>query len=122
MAPVGRTVSRCEVDKSSDMLEEVKLCNSSYTMSSYDNDTYLGDFVDEDFMDTGSDSDIGSEAEFRWTTRDDACAWESWRASGNSPPDSAGALPAVSVKDVVYNRNDSKCQEGDVCYTEINYG
>ena len=70
-------------------------------------------------MDTGFDSDIGSEAEFRWTMRDDACAWESWRASGNSLPDSAGALLAVSVKDVVYYRNDSKCQEGDDCYTGI---
>ena len=87
MPPVGRTVSRvarCEVDKSSDMsgtdtarLEEVKLCNSSYTMSSYEEVAYMGDFVDEDIMDTGFDSDIGSEAEFRWTTRDDACAWES---------------------------------------------
>ena len=106
ITPVGRTVSRvvrCEVYKSSDMsgtdtarLEEVKLCNSSYTMSSYEDVAYMGDFVDEDFMDTGFDSDIGSEAEFRWTTLDDACAWESWRASGNSPPDSAGALPAVS--------------------------
>ena len=129
MAPVGRTVSRvarCEVDKSSDMsgtdtarLEEVKLCNASYTISSYEDVAYMGDFVDEDFMDTGFYSDIGSEAEFRCTTRGDACAWESWRASGNSPPDSAGALAAVSVKDVVYYRNDSKCQEGDVCYTGI---
>ena len=130
MAPVGRTVSRvarCEVDKSSEMsrtdtarLEEVELCNSSYTMSSYEDVAYMGDFVDKDFMDTGFDSDIGSEAEVRWITRDDACAWESWRASGISLLDSAGALPAVSVKDVVYYRNDSNCQEGDVCYTGIN--
>ena len=130
MAPVDRTVSRvalCEVDKSSDMsgtdtarLEEVQLCNSSYTMSSYEDLAYMGDFVDEDFMDTGFDSDIGSEAEFRWTTRDDACTWESWRASGISPPDSTGALPAMSVKDIVYHRNDSKCQKGDVCYNGIN--
>ena len=111
MAPVDRTVSRvarCEVDKSSDMsgtdtarLEEVKLCNSSYNMSSYEDVAYMGDFVDEDFMETGFDSDIGSEAQFRWTTRDDACTWESWRVSGNSPPDSAGAqLARVNVPDL----------------------
>ena len=29
-------------------------------------------------------------------------------------------LPAVSVKDVVYYKDDSKCLEGDVCYTGIN--
>ena len=72
MAPVGWTVSRvarCEVDTSSDMsgtdtarLEEVKLCNSSYTMSSYEDVAYMGDFVDEDFMDTGFDSDISSRS------------------------------------------------------------
>ena len=37
-----------------------KLCISSYTMSSYEDVAYMGDFGDEDFMDTGFDSDIGS--------------------------------------------------------------
>ena len=41
-------------------------------------------------------------------------------AHGNLPPDSARALPVVSVKDVVYYRDDSKCPEGDVCNTGIN--
>ena len=40
---------------------------------------------------TGFDSDMGSEAEFEWNTRNDAHAWESWSASENFPPDSARA-------------------------------
>ena len=67
----------------------------------------MGDFADEDFIDTGLDSDMGSGAEFGWNTRNDACAWESWSASENVPPDSARALPAVSLKDVVHYRDDS---------------
>ena len=81
-------------------------------MSNYRDVASMSDFADEDFIDTG--------AEFEWNTRHDACTWESWSTYENSPPDSARALPAVSVKDVVYYRNDSKCQEGDVCYTRIN--
>ena len=79
----------------------------------------MGDFADEDFIDTGFDSDMGSGAEFEWNTRNDACAWESWSASENFPPDSSRALPAGSVKDVVYYRDDSKCLERDVCCTGI---
>ena len=97
-----------------------KLCISSQTMSSYEDVACMGDFVDEDFIDGGFDSDMGSGAEFSWTTRDDACEWESWSASENFLPDSDRALPAVSVKDVVYYRDDSKYPDGDVCYTGIN--
>ena len=96
------------------------LCISSQIVSSYGDVASIGDFVDEDFIDTGFDSDMGSGAEFRWNTRDDACTSESWSAFENFPPDSARALPAVSVKDVVYYRDDSKCPEGDVCYAGIN--
>ena len=73
MAPIGRTVSsisRCRGDKSSDTLKthtsEVTdeiLCNSSYTLSIYEDVAYMGDFVDKDFVDTGFDSDTGSGAE-----------------------------------------------------------
>ena len=96
------------------------LCNSSQAMSNYRDVASMGDFADEDFIDTGFDSDMGSGAEFEWNTRNDACAWESWSAYENFPPDSARALPAVSVNDVVYYRDDSKCPEGDVCYTGFN--
>ena len=90
-------------------------------MSSYEDVASMGDFDDEDFSDTtGFDSDMGSWAEFGWNTRNDACAWESWSASGDFPPDSAIALPAVLVKDVVCYRDDGKFPEWDVCYTGIN--
>ena len=78
------------------------LCLSSQTMASYKDVAYMGDFADEDFIDTEFDSDMGSEAEFEWNTRNDTYAWESWSASENFPADSARALPAESVKDVVY--------------------
>ena len=45
------------------------LCLSSQTMSSYRDVAYMGDFADEDFIDTGFDSDMGSEAEFEWNAR-----------------------------------------------------
>ena len=80
---------------------------SSQAISNYRDVAYLGDFADEDFIDTDFDSDMGSGAEFGWNTRNDACAWESWSASENFPPDSAKALP--SVKDAVDYRDDSKC-------------
>ena len=83
-------------------------------MSSYRDVAYMGDFANEDFIDTGFDSDMGTEAEFEWNTWNDAYAWESWSASENFPPDSARALPAESVKDVVYYGDDSKCLESDV--------
>ena len=80
------------------------LCLSGQTMSSFRDVAYMGDFADEDFIDTGFDSDMGSEAEFKWNARNDACAWESWSAS---------------VKDVVYYRDFSKCLESDICCTGI---
>ena len=85
------------------------LCLSSQTMSSYEDVAYMGDFADEDFIDTGFDSDTGSEAEIEWNARNDACAWESWSTSENFPLDSARALPAELVKDVAYYREDSIC-------------
>ena len=94
------------------------LCVSSQAISNYRDVASMGDFSDEDFIDTDFDSDMGSGAEFGWNTRNDACAWESWSTSENFPPDSARALP--SVKDVVDYRDDSKCPKGDVCYSGIN--
>ena len=97
------------------------LCISSQEMSSYVDVASMGDFDDEDFIDaTGFDSDMGSGAEFGWNTWNDACTWESWNASGDFPPDSTIALPAVLVKDVVCYRDDCKFPEWDVCYTGIN--
>ena len=101
----------------SDPCVDNSLCLSSQAMSSYSDVAYMSDFADEDFIDTGFDSDMGSEEEFEWNTRNDAHAWESWSASENFPPDSARALPAESVKDVVYYRDDSKCLKRDVCCT-----
>ena len=40
------------------------LCISSPAMSSYEDVDSMGDFHDEDFSDTGCDSDMGSGAEF----------------------------------------------------------
>ena len=98
------------------------LCISNQAMSSYEDVASMGDFDYEDFSDTtGFDSDMGCGVEFGWNTWNDACAWESWSASGDFPPDSAIALPAVLVKDVVYYRDDCKFPEWDVCYTGINY-
>ena len=77
------------------------LCISSQAMSHYRDVASVDDFADEDFIDTGFDSDMGSGAEFEWDTRNDACACESWSAYENFPPDSARALPAVSVNDMV---------------------
>ena len=84
------------------LIVDNSLCNSSQAMSNYGDVASMGDFADEDFIDTGFDSDMGSGAEFEWNTRHDTCAWESWSAYKNSPTDSARALPAVSLKDVAY--------------------
>ena len=96
------------------------LCSSSQEMSSYVDVASMGDFDSEDFNDaTGFDLDVGSGAEMEWTW-DDACAWESRNASGDFPPDSDIALPAVLVKDVVCYREDCGFPEWDVCYTGLN--
>ena len=63
------------------------ICISSQVMSNYRDVASMGDFADEDFIDTGFDSDMGSGAEFGWNTRNDACAWESWSASETFPLD-----------------------------------
>ena len=65
----------------SDSCVDNSLCLSSQTMSSYKDVAYMGDFADEDFIDTEFDSDMGSEAEFEWKTRNDAYAWESCKFS-----------------------------------------
>ena len=76
------------------------LCISSQEMSSYEDVASMADFDYADFSDaTSFGSDMGSGAEFGWNTWNDACAWESWNASGDFPPDSAVALPAGLVKD-----------------------
>ena len=90
------------------------LCLSGQTMSSHRDVAYMGDFADEDFIDTGFDLDMGSEAEFEWNAWNGACAWELWSASEHSR-----ALPAESVKDVVYYRDISECLESDICCTGI---
>ena len=61
----------------SDPCVDNSLCLSSQAMSSYSNVAYMGDFADEDFIDTGFDSDMGSEAAFEWNTWNDAHTWES---------------------------------------------
>ena len=66
------------------------LCLASQAMSSNRDVAHMGDFADEDFNDTGFDSDMGSVVEFQWNTRNDAYAWESQKF----PPDSVRAFPA----------------------------
>ena len=83
----------------SDSCVDNGLCLSSQTMSSYKDVAYMGHFPDEDFIDTGFDSDMGSEAEFEWKTQNDVYAGESWSASENFLPDSG--------KDLVYYRDDT---------------
>ena len=80
----------------------------------------MSDFDIEDFDDAISfDSDKGSVAELEWNTWDDACMWEFQNASGDFPPDSAIATPAVLLKDVVYHMADCGFPEWDVCWTGL---
>ena len=82
----------------------------------------MGDFDSEDFDDAISfDSDMGSVAELEWNTWDDACAWEFQNASGDFPPDSVIATPAVLLKDVVYPMEDCGFPEWDVCWTGLEF-
>ena len=74
----------------------------------------MSDFDDEDFNDTGFDSDVGSSMEFEWNTLIDAYAWE----SENSLPDPDTGFPAESAKEVVCYR-DMKIPEEDACCTGI---
>ena len=64
-------------------------------------------FVDEDFNDTGFDSDVDSRMEFEWNTGNDAYTGE----SEISPPDSVAAFPARSAKEVLCYRDDTKSPE-----------
>ena len=70
---------------------------ASQALSSNRDVACMGDFVDDNFNDTGFDSDVGSGMEFEWNTRNDTYAWESVKF----PPDSVTAFPARSVKEVV---------------------
>ena len=117
LTPINLTVNTALIAGS---IVDNSLCISSQAMSIYEDVASMGDFDDEDFSDTGYDSDMGSRAEFGWKTWNDACPWESWSTSEDFPPDSARALPAVFVKDVVYYRDDCKFPEWDVCYIGIN--
>ena len=75
----------------------------------------MSDFDDEDFNDTGFDSDVGSGIEFEWNTRDDAYTWE----SENSLPDPDTGFPAEPAKEVVCYRDNMKIPEEDACCTGI---
>ena len=80
---------------------DISLCMSEKDNLSYVDVASMGDFdgvVSDDAI--GFNSDEGSMAELEWNTWDDA--WEFQSASGNFPPDSAVALPAVILKDSVY--------------------
>ena len=88
---------------------------ASQALSSNRDVACMGDFVDEDFNDTGFDSDVGSGMEFEWNTQNDAYTWESVKF----PPDSITTFPARSVKEVVCYRDDIKSPEEGVCCTGI---
>ena len=47
--------------------------------------------------------------------------WEFQNASGDFPPDSAIATPAVLLKDVVYPMEDCGFPEWDVCWTGLDF-
>ena len=93
----------------------VSSSQGSQALSSNRDVACMGDFVDEDFNDTGFDSDVGSRMEFEWNTQNDAYAWESEKF----PPDSVTAFPVRSAKEVVCYRDDNKSPEEGVCFTGI---
>ena len=101
---------------------DISLCVSNQDNLSSVNVASMGYFDSEDFYDAiGCDSDKGSMAELEWNTWDDACAWEFQNASGDFPPDSAIAIPAVLLKDVVYPMEDCGFSEWDVCWTGLDF-
>ena len=53
------------------------LSQASQALSSNRDVACMGDFVDEDFNDTGFDSDVDSRMEFEWNTWNDAYTGES---------------------------------------------
>ena len=88
---------------------------ASQALSSNRDVACMGDFVDEDFNDTGFDSDVDSRMEFEWNTWNDAYTWE----FEISPPDSVTAFPARSAKEVICYRDDNKFPEEGACCTGI---
>ena len=88
---------------------------ASQALSSNRDVTCMGDFVDENFNDTGFDSDVGSRMEFEWNTWNDAYTAESEISS----PDSVTAFPARSAKEVICYRHDNKSPEEGACCTGI---
>ena len=89
--------------------------HASQALSSNRDVACMGDFVDEDFNDTGFNSDVDSRMEFEWNTRNDTYTWESEK----SPPDSVTAFPAKSAKGMVCYREDNKSPEEGACCTGI---
>ena len=91
------------------------LSQASQALSSNRDVACMGDFVDEDFNDTGFDSDVDSRMEFEWNTWNDAYTGE----SEISPPDSVTAFPARSAKEVLCYRDDKKSPEEGACCAGI---
>ena len=82
----------------------------------------MGDFDSEDFDYTISfDSENGSVAELEWNTWYDVCVWEFQNASGDFPPDSVLATPAVLLKDILYLMEDGGIPEWDGCWTGLDF-
>ena len=105
------------------LIVDNSLCVSNQDNLSSVDVASMGDFDSEDFGDAiGFDSDKGSVAELEWNTWDDACAWEFQNASsGDFPPDSAIATPAVLLKDVVYPMEYCGFPECNVCWTGCDF-
>ena len=91
------------------------LSQASQALSSNRDVACMGDFVDEDFNDTGFDSDLDSRMEFEWNTWNDAYTGE----SEISLPDSVTAFPARSAKEVLCYRDDNKSLEEGACCAGI---
>ena len=91
------------------------LSQASQALSSNRDVACMGDFVDEDFNDTGFESDVDSRMEFEWNGWDDAYTGE----SEIFPPDSVMAFPARSAKEVLCYREDTKSPEEGACCAGI---
>ena len=91
------------------------LSQASQALSSNRDVACMGDFVDEDFNDTGFDSGADSRMAFEWNGWDDACTGE----SEISPPDSVTVFPASSAKEVLCYRDDKKSPEEGACCAGI---
>ena len=102
----------------SDSCVDNSLCLSSQTISSYKDVAYIGDFADEDFIDTGFD--MGSEAEFEWKTRNDACAWECRSVSGNDSPELFQNLRTDMIQNV-YRQSETDDDSDTDSAAELEY-